>query len=497
MLGDSGNDLVQSGDIASDITPLFSIDVQASVTEGSAGTTSVVVNVQLQQTFSTSVSVDFTTTDGTATLADNDYVAASDTLTFAPGVTTQSISVDVVGDMVSETDEFFTVDLSNAVGGVIVSGQAQVVIVNDDLWIPTGPSATINGQVENVSPNDEVSGALHAVVAHPTDPNILYAAGTNGGVWRTLNAQAASPNWEPLTDNLSAQSIGALELDPADPDTIIAGIGRFSSFAQAGSNLTGIIVSRDGGDSFQEITDPLITGENVSAVQIRGNVLLAASNGGSFGNVSPFGGLFRSTDGGSTWNEVTGSGGLPTGNVLDMTADPGNTNRLYLSMAGIGVFRSDDLGVTWTNISINDTSGNGVNATITTAGNNNAELTVGPTGTLFAGVIINGQPQYIGFTTDQGATWSRMDLPLTPEAGGVNEGLSPRVKPGSQGGIHFSILADPNNPNLVYVGGDRQAGDLFGPNGNFLGARNFTAACFVAISRLTRMASHHPISGIT
>lgn len=467
LLGDAGDDLVQSGDLTSDITPLFSIDVQASVAEGSAGTSSVTVNVQLQRSFTTSVSVDFTTTDGTATLADNDYVASSGTVTFSPGVTSQAISVDVLGDMVNEVDEFFTVDLLNAVGGVIVSGQAQVVIINDDLWIPTGPAPNTNGQIENVSPNNEVVGAIHVVLAHPTDADVLYLGATNGGIWRTQNATAASPSWEPLTDELSAQSIGAITFDTSDSNRLLAGIGRYSSFGRTGSNLDGLLLSENGGDTWVQIMDPAVTNRNISGVILQDNIMLASSN--FFG---PNGGLSRSTDNGATWTVVSGTNGLPAAPIHDLVADPTTPSRFYAAVQSAGIFMTTDGGASWANVSAGDAT---LNPIISDPSNNNTEMAVGSDGRLFIAVLQNGQAAYIGFTDNQGGTWSRMDLPMTPDAGGgANEGLNPRNKPGGQGAIHFSIIVDPNDSNTVYVGGDRQ--DT--PFPNFIGANQFSGRLF-------------------
>src|SRR5262249_12978363 len=116
-------------------------------------------------------------------------------------------------------------------------------------WIAQGPGPTRNGQVENIAPNNEVVGAIHTPAAHPTDSNILYVGGVNGGIWRTGNATAASPHWTPLTDNFPSPSIGALEFDPTDATnrTLVAGIGRFSSFSRIGGPLTGILRTTDGG----------------------------------------------------------------------------------------------------------------------------------------------------------------------------------------------------------------------------------------------------------
>ena len=72
--------------------------------------------------------------------------------------------------------------------------------ITEGIWTAQGPGPTTNGQVQNLTPNNAVSGSIHAVVAHPTDPNILYAGAVNGGIWRTNNATAASPTWTSLVD---------------------------------------------------------------------------------------------------------------------------------------------------------------------------------------------------------------------------------------------------------------------------------------------------------
>ena len=68
--------------------------------------------------------------------------------------------------------------------------------------IPQGPGPGTLGQVENIVPNNEIVGAMHTVATHPTNPNIHFASGVNGGIWRTTNATVGSPNWTPLTDEL-------------------------------------------------------------------------------------------------------------------------------------------------------------------------------------------------------------------------------------------------------------------------------------------------------
>src|SRR5215510_11228532 len=135
--------------------------------------------------------------------------------------------------------------------------QITVTSVFGGPWIAQGPGPTRNGQVDNVTPNNEVVGAIHTVAAHPTDANILYVGGVNSGIWRTGNATAESPNWTPLTDNLPSLSIGALEFDPTDATrrTLLAGIGgQISSFGRSGGFLTGLLRTTDGGDNWAQIS---------------------------------------------------------------------------------------------------------------------------------------------------------------------------------------------------------------------------------------------------
>jgi hypothetical protein len=356
--------------------------------------------------------------------------------------------------------------------------QITVNVVVGGMWTAQGPGPTRNGPVENVTPNNEVVGAIHTVAAHPTDANILYVGGVNSGIWRTGNATAASPTWTPLTDNFPSLSIGALEFDPTDATrrTLVAGIGRFSSFGRSGGPLTGLLRTTDGGDNWAQINHSLLVNKNISGVAARGATLLASANA-QFSS----GGLFRSIDGGINWALVSGSGGLPAGGVFDLVGVPGNVpgnlNRFYVSVLRAGIFRSDDGGANWINISSGDVT---LNEAITNAQNANAEMAVASNGRLYV-IIANGslsaQAQYIGFTDNPaaGAPWTAMDLPQTPESNGTIVGLHP----GGQASIHLSIAVD-HNPNTVYVAGDRQETGTTPPftTPNFIGARNFSGRLF-------------------
>ncbi len=350
-------------------------------------------------------------------------------------------------------------------------------------WQAQGPAGAQNGQVENVAPNGEVVGAIHVVLAHPTNADRLWIGATNGGVWRTDNATSPTPTWIPLTDFNESLSIGAMSLDPNDPNRMLVGIGRFSSFGREGGSNPGLLLSENAGDSFTVINPPILQGQNISGVSVNGNVLLATAND-FFGG----GGLFRSTDNGGTWTLISGTNGLPTGSAFDLVSDPIVLDRHYVSIQSVGVFRSDDGGNSWVNISANDLTLDGFFAGA--VDNNNTEMAVASTGRLYVAVLDQGQPTYIGYTDNLGSTWVQMDLPLTQESDGDIEGISPRVKPGGQGAIHFAIIVDPNDANIVYVGGDRQDG----PFTNSLGADNFTGKLYRGDTTVTAIGQGLPFS---
>jgi hypothetical protein len=103
-----------------------------AVTEGNSGTTPATFTVRLSKPFAKAVSVNYATRDGSATVADADYVAAAGSLIFAPGETSKTVTVSVNGDNNAENNETFSLVLSSPVNATIGLGMGTCTIVNDE-----------------------------------------------------------------------------------------------------------------------------------------------------------------------------------------------------------------------------------------------------------------------------------------------------------------------------------------------------------------------------
>lgn len=344
-------------------------------------------------------------------------------------------------------------------------------------WVSEGPAPNTNGQVENVTPNDEVIGAIHTVVAHPTNPDILWVGATNGGIWRTDNATATSPTWVRQTDSpngtLRSLSIGAMELDPTDnaSNNLVAGIGGYSSFRRTRGERIGVLRSSDGGTNWTIVPGNGLDRPNISGIALRGNTIVISADT-STPNTFATVGVFRSTDNGNNFTQVSiGDGsdtGLPGGLATDLVGDPSNPNRLFTatrfagSVGGVnGIYRTDDLGVSWTKV-----SDGAIDVLLAnTNAISNVEMAVGNNNNVYVAICTSGRLNGLFRSGNGGGTWTALDIP------------SPTIHPGFQASIHLSIVADPTDENIVYVGGDRQD-TLNNDFPNALGANDFSGNLF-------------------
>lgn len=322
--------------------------------------------------------------------------------------------------------------------------------------VDQGPAISINGQVAGLAGPNPVVGAIEAIAPHPTDANTIFVGTVAGGIWRTTNGGA---NWTPLTDQWPSLSVGAIAYSPLDAtnNTLFAGTGSFSSGGNGGPAV-GALRSTDGGNSWVPIGNEF-TSERVRSIvptalgtSLADQVILVAT--------IDAGGVYRSTNGGNTFTLVSGTSGtsdgldndadgsidealelnLPSGNASHLVRDPGNVNRFYTALPGQGVFRSDNGGANWVQVN------NGL--TGLPAGRIELSVSAAAGNPVYAGLLSGGALTNVFRSPDQGANWTAI-------------GAAPAINPGNQGGIHFSILADNAANNIVYIGGDRQAGSPF------------------------------------
>jgi Ca2+-binding RTX toxin-like protein len=134
-----GTGTITDDDTAQGSTPTISID-DISISEGNALTSTANFTVTLSAPSTQTVTVNYTTADGTATIANQDYVSTSGTLTFFPNETTKTIPVQVRGNLTVEPDETFVINLDAPVNATIADGQGTATITNDD----TPPTISIN-----------------------------------------------------------------------------------------------------------------------------------------------------------------------------------------------------------------------------------------------------------------------------------------------------------------------------------------------------------------
>ncbi len=194
-----------------------------------------------------------------------------------------------------------------------------------------------------------------AVVGVPGNPNVSFIGAASGGVWKTTDG---GNNWYPTFDDMEAQSVGAMAIAPSDPNIVWVGTGE----PWIRSNISignGVYKSTDGGETWNHMGLDLTGRIGRVVIDPRDpDVVHVAAIGHSYGPQQERG-IFRTTDGGETW-EQTLFIDEDTG-VFEIAMDPSNPRvllagawplviRTYGRESGGpngGIYRSTDSGTTW------------------------------------------------------------------------------------------------------------------------------------------------------
>jgi photosystem II stability/assembly factor-like uncharacterized protein len=285
-----------------------------------------------------------------------------------------------------------------AVSGLLTA--ARTASAQDGIWTTRGP----------------FGGSVYCLVSDPSHAATLYA-GTDRGVYRSDDAGAS---WSAANAGLPAFRIQTIAIDPASPSTLYAG-----TLTPDGVASVGIFKSTDGGASWTAINEGLIdplTG--ISPLDVW-SLAIDPKNPKTILAGSRFSEIFKSVDGGQTWQSKTLGGFNVALETSAFQFDPSNSSRV-LAATTLGLVRSTDGGESWS------TYGN-VNDSFYTLVTDPSSAT-----TLYAGNI-NGSG--IFKSTDSGAHWTTINKGLPSNQGAT--GALPLV-------LGFAV--DPTHPTTLYAG---------------------------------------------
>ena len=226
-----------------------------------------------------------------------------------------------------------------------------------------GPGAQEDMRFRFVGP--AVGNRVASIAGLPGDPDIYYAGAASGGVWKSVNS---GTTYKPVFDKQPVQSIGALAIDRKHPKTVWAGTGE--SWTRNSTSVgDGVYKSTDGGDNWTHVG--LRESERISKIAIDpsdSNTVYVAVPGKLWSD-SDERGLYKTTDGGTTWAKILGGPNRSTG-CSTMALDPRDSKTIYAGLwdfrrqgwtfrsggdgpkaqSGSGLKKTTDGGATWTDL---------------------------------------------------------------------------------------------------------------------------------------------------
>ncbi len=280
-----------------------------------------------------------------------------------------------------------------------------------------------------------MSGRIMALDAVAADPRIVYVGAASGGVWKSKNG---GTTFEPVFDK-NSQSIGSITIDQSHPDTVWVGTGEADT-RNSSSIGTGIYKSTDAGESWQIMG--LEKSERISKIAVDpkdSNTVYAAATGALWSS-SEDRGVYKSTDGGKTWQKVLYVN-ADTG-CSDLAIDPQEPKIVYASMwqfrrkayfftsggPGSGLYKSIDAGKTWKKLT------NGLPA----GDLGRIAIAVAPTRSSIVYANVESKKTALYKSEDMGESWTAM-----------NTAFNVQVRP-----FYFSHLyVDPKDYNRIYKPG--------------------------------------------
>ena len=251
------------------------------------------------------------------------------------------------------------------------------------------------------------SGRIADIAIHPDNENVWYVAVGSGGVWKTTNS---GTTWKPVFDKQTSFSIGAITIDPNNPHTIWVGTGenvggRHVAFGD------GIYVSHDDGATWKNMG--LKKSEHLSKIIVHPkdpNIVWVASQGPLW-TAGGERGVYKTTDGGKTWNRTLGDSEWV--GATDLLIDPRNPDVLYAATwqrhrtvagylgggPGSGLHKSTDGGETWTKLTTGIPKSN--------LGKIGLAISHHNPDVIYAAIELDRRKGGVFMSTNRGASWTK------------------------------------------------------------------------------------------
>jgi photosystem II stability/assembly factor-like uncharacterized protein len=292
-----------------------------------------------------------------------------------------------------------------------------------------------------------VGGRVTDVIGDPANASKFYVGAASGGVWKTLDGGAT---FTPIFDGQGSQSTGALAIDPSDSNVLYVATGEANP---GGGSVTypgdGVWKTTNGGATWQHLglDQTVAIGRIVVDPKTPSNVFVAATGNLFSRNVDR--GVFRSQDGGLTWTKVLFVSDIAGG--VDLAIDPVDPRRVFAATwerirspkeriyggPGSGLWRSTDGGTTWTRLA------GGLPASTAEPGRIGVAISPSSPNTVYTVFYRKADSSLDGVfrSTDGGTTWTRQTV----------TNLTSII--GAQGFWSGRIFVHPTNPQEVWVDG--------------------------------------------
>jgi photosystem II stability/assembly factor-like uncharacterized protein len=279
-------------------------------------------------------------------------------------------------------------------------------------------------------------GRSNGVTGAPGQPNTFYFGAVGGGVWKSENS---GRTWTPIFDSEPMASIGAIAVAPSDPNVVYVGTGEADMRSQI-SFGNGMYKSTNAGETWAHIglDDTRQIGRILVDPQ-NPNLVFVAVLGHAYG-ANPDRGVYRSADGGATWQKIL----YKNENVgaIDLAFDPKNSRTIYAALwntrrppwsiyppsygPGSGIFKSTDGGDDWQQLT------NGLPAERV----GRIGIAVAPTNSALIYAIVDAKQGGIYRSDDAGVSWRKM---------------SEESRIWGRGWYFCNVVVDPRDPETVYV----------------------------------------------